>query len=137
MGFYVLSCAVDIALFLALAVWRFKIGHKSARLALLITAFLTMAFWAGMHLVGSPVLARLADAIRDLAWISYIWAIISFKSTKRTGWSSAYTLLLGGAALRVLLASALPLAGVMYLPVLITPYRVYSLAFLRSGFSGS
>ena len=129
LGFYVLSCAVDIMLFLALAVWRFKIGHKSARLALLITAFLTMAFWAGMLLVGAPVLVRLADAIRDLAWVVYIWAMINFDSTKKSGWNSAYTMLLAAAGLRVLLISVLPITGLSFLLDFDHVLSVYSLAF--------
>ena len=128
MGFYVLSCAVDIVLFLALAAWRFQIGHKSVRLALLITAFLTMAFWAGMLLVGGPVLVRLADAVRDLAWISYIWVIISFESTKKTGWHSAYKLLLTAAAFRVCLISVLPFAGFSFILDFDHALSIYSLA---------
>lgn len=129
-GYYVLICAVDVIFYLSLAIWRFRIGHSSLRLLLLVAAFLIVALWAGTLLFGNPILVRLADAIKDFVWIGYIWAIIRIEvSRERTGWRAAYAALLIITLGRIAIIMTMPFIDMPLLIVVDSGLSFYNLAF--------
>lgn len=129
-GYYVLICAVDVAFYLSLAIWRFKIGDSSLRPLLLVAAFLIVALWAGTLLFGNPILVRLADATKDFAWIGYIWAIICVDvSQERNNWRAAYAVLLIITLGRIAIIMAMPFVDIQSLIVLDSGLSIYNLVF--------